>query len=164
MHNARLIVAADIAVHSADEALRHIGERMVSEGICHASYSAALLTREASYPTGIALDGHAVAIPHCEAEHAIEPAIYLIRPQQPVAFQQADDDGTINAELIFALVVTHPEQQLNLLRALFGQLQQPEFIESLLSAPADEMAECFHNRLFAPAVRSCTQPFPTNGE
>ncbi len=152
MHNFRLIVAADAVFHSADEALRHIGERMVSEGVCRTSYPAALLAREASYPTGIALDGHAVAIPHCEAEHALEPAIYLIRPQQPVAFQQADDDGSIQAELIIALVVTQPEQQLTLLRALFGQLQQPECLASLLNAPAAEMAERFHRQLLTPAV------------
>ena len=152
MHNYRLIVSSGMDFSSADEALHHIGEKMVSDGICHPTYPAALLEREATYPTGIALEGHAVAIPHCEAVHAIEPAIYLIRPARPVAFQQADDDGTVDAELIIALVVTHPEQQLNLLRSLFGQLQQPAFIDSLLSAPADDIAECFNRRLFAPAA------------
>lgn len=152
MHNTRLIVASGLTFTTAAEVLQHIGEKMVGEGICRASYPAALREREASYPTGIALDGHAVAIPHCDASHAIEPAIYLIRPAAPVAFQQADDDGTIDAELIIALVVTHPEQQLTLLRSLFGQLQQPDFIDSLLSVPQEELADCFTSRLFAPAV------------
>lgn len=152
MHNYRLIVSSGLSFNDAGEALKHIGEKMVRDGICRDSYPTALLEREATYPTGIALDGHAVAIPHCDASHAVEPAIYLIRPAQPVTFQQADDDGTIGAELIIALVVTHPEQQLNLLKALFGQLQQPEFIESLLSAPESALGECFTNRLLAPAV------------
>lgn len=152
MHNYRLIVSSGMNFRSAGEALRHIGERMVNEGICRDSYPAALLEREATYPTGIALDGHAVAIPHCEASHAIEPAIYLIRPEKPVEFQQADDDGTIAAELIIALVVTDPQQQLNLLRSLFGQLQQPEFINSLLSVPVEEIADCFTCRLLATAA------------
>lgn len=152
MHNYRLIVSSGLSFTDADETLKHIGQKMVQHGICRDSYPAALLQREATYPTGIALDGHAVAIPHCEASHAIEPAIYLIRPAAPVPFQQADDDGKIGAELIIALVVTHPEQQLNLLKALFGQLQQPEFIDSLLSAPDGELADCFSHRLFAPAA------------
>lgn len=152
MHNYRLIVSSGVLFDNADQVLRHIGEKMVSEGICHATYPAALLEREASYPTGIALDGHAVAIPHCEAVHAIEPAIYLIRPEKPVAFQQADDDDTVNAELIIALVVTHPEQQLKLLRTLFGQLQQPAFIDRLLASPAAEIANCFNSHLLAPAA------------
>lgn len=152
MHNYRLIVSSGVSFADDGEALKHIGEKMVREGICRDSYPAALLARESIYPTGIALDGHAVAIPHCDASHAIEPAIYLIRPAQPVTFQQADDDGTIGAELIIALVVTHPEQQLTLLKALFGQLQQPEFIESLLNVPESELADCFTNRLLAPAA------------
>jgi len=146
------MVSSGLSFVDAEEALKHIGQKMVRDGICHASYPAALLERESSYPTGIALDGHAVAIPHCDASHAIEPAVYLIRPAAPVRFQQADDDGTIGAELIIALVVTHPEQQLNLLKALFGQLQQPEFIKSLLSAPESELADCFTHRLYAPAA------------
>lgn len=152
MHNYRLMVSSGLSFVDAEEALKHIGQKMVRDGICRASYPAALLERESSYPTGIALDGHAVAIPHCDASHAIEPAVYLIRPAAPVRFQQADDDGTIGAELIIALVVTHPEQQLNLLKALFGQLQQPEFIKSLLSAPESELADCFTHRLYAPAA------------
>lgn len=152
MHDYRLIVSSGLEFHSADEALQHIGQKMVEDGVCHPSYPAALLEREAMYPTGIALDGHAVAIPHCEAQHAIEPAIYLIRPSRPVAFQQADDDGSVMAELIIALVVTHPEQQLTLLRTLFGQLQQPEFIASLLTAPEERIADCFTRRLLAPAA------------
>lgn len=152
MHNYRLIVSSGMNFLSATEALRHIGEKMVKQGICYPGYPAALIEREAMYPTGIALDGHAVAIPHCEARHAVEPAIYLIRPLQPVEFQQADDDGTVMAELIIALVVTQPEQQLTLLRTLFGQLQQPEFIDSLLSAPEERIADCFNSRLFAPAA------------
>ncbi len=35
--------------------------------------------------------------PHCEAVHAKSPAIYLIRPDKPVMFQQADDDEEIAA-------------------------------------------------------------------
>jgi len=152
MHDYRLIVSSALNFSSATEALRHIGTRMVEEGLCRDSYPAALLEREAAYPTGIALDGHAVAIPHCDASHAVAPAIYLIRPEKPVAFQQADDDGSINAELIIALVVTHPREQLALLKALFGQLQQPEFISSLLNAPEDEVARCFSERILAAAA------------
>lgn len=152
MHNTRLMVSTGQHFNNAHEVLQHIGARMVEEGICHASYPAALLAREATYPTGIALEGHAVAIPHCEAQHAIEPAIYLIRPEKAVKFQQADDDEQVAAELIIALVVTHPQQQITLLRTLFSQLQQPECIESLLSAPADTLAACFNQRLYAPAA------------
>lgn len=149
MHGFRLLASAGNEFSDAREALEHIGEKMLSAGMVKASYPAALIARENAYPTGIALEKHAVAIPHCDAEHAIEPAVYLIRPARPVPFAQADDDGEVPAALIIALVVTHPSQQLSLLRALFGRLQEPEFVESLLAAPESEMGDLFRRRLLA---------------
>ncbi|MEC5341342.1 PTS galactitol transporter subunit IIA [Brenneria populi] len=152
MSNYRLFVATGVEFQDSTEALKHIGARMLKEGVVKATYPAALLEREATYPTGIALENHAVAIPHCEASHAIEPAIYLIRPATPVPFAQADDDGFIQAQLVIALVVTHPQEQLKLLKALFGQLQQPKFIEGLLSVPENKIADYFKRQIFSPAV------------
>ncbi|WP_455817324.1 PTS galactitol transporter subunit IIA [Pseudomonas cerasi] len=149
MHDYRLFVTSGVHFDNASQALMHIGERMLAEGMVLPDYPAALLQREHSYPTGIALENHAVAIPHCEAIHALEPAIYLIRPDKAVEFYQADGDGKVAATLIIALVVTHPQQQLTLLRALFSQLQQPEFMEMLLSLPEAEVAACFNRQLLA---------------
>ena len=60
-----------------------------------------------------------------EAIHAKSPAIYLIRPDMPVSFQRADDDGEIDVSLIIALIVENPAAQLKLLRRLFSELQNP---------------------------------------
>lgn len=152
MENYRLIVSDGLNVNSTEEALNHIGVRMLAEGVVKESYPAALLEREASYPTGIVLEEHVVAIPHCEAIHAKSPAIYLIRPAKPVPFTQADDDGQVLAELIIALVVTHPQEQLKLLKALFGQLQQPDFIKTLLRLPEHEVSHYFNESILLPAV------------
>ncbi len=76
----QLFVRTGIHFSSSQQALEHIGAEMLARGVVHDSYPAALLEREATFPTGIALEKHAVAIPHCEAIHAKSPAIYLIRP------------------------------------------------------------------------------------
>ena len=152
MHNYQLLTASGLHFNDAHEALVHIGETLVQAGICRESYPAALHAREAAYPTGIALDGHCVAIPHCDASHALRPALYLIRPRQPVPFAQADDDIQIDAELIIALVVTHPQAQLSLLRTLFGLLQQPDVVDSLLTVPDAALATCLRQHLLAPAT------------
>jgi PTS system galactitol-specific IIA component len=160
MHNCEIFVKTGISFANHHEALTHIGERMVHEGVVETSYPQALLNREAEFPTGIQLEHHAVAIPHCEATHARSPAIYLIRPDTTVEFFQADDDGTIPASLIIALIVTHPSEQLKLLRQLFGQLQDPVFCESLLTVPEAQLSELFKQHIFisSPEKRSavCT--------
>lgn len=120
---------------------------MLAKGVVHESYPQALIEREATFPTGIALERHAVAIPHCEAVHAKSPAIYLIRPDTPVNFQQADDDEEIAVSLIIALIVENPTAQLKLLRRLFSELQNPNTIEALLNAPDAELAMLFRETI-----------------
>ncbi len=129
----QLFVRTGITFDSSQQALAHIGKEMLAKGVVHDSYPQALVEREASFPTGIALERHAVAIPHCEAVHAKSPAIYLIRPDKPVMFQQADDDEEIAVSLIIALIVENPAAQLKLLRRLFSELQNPSTLDALLS-------------------------------
>lgn len=143
----QLFVRTGINFSSCQHALAHIGEEMLAKGVVHESYPQALIEREAIFPTGIALERHAVAIPHCEAVHAKSPAIYLIRPETPVNFQQADDDEEIAASLIIALIVENPTAQLKLLRRLFSELQNPNTIEALLNAPDAELAMLFREKI-----------------
>lgn len=143
----QLFVRTGINFSSCQHALAHIGEEMLAKGVVHESYPQALIEREAMFPTGIALERHAVAIPHCEAVHAKSPAIYLIRPETPVNFQQADDDEEIAVSLIIALIVENPTAQLKLLRRLFSELQNPNTIEALLNAPDAELAMLFREKI-----------------
>ena len=99
-----------------------------------------------------ALEKHAVAIPHCEAIHAKSPAIYLIRPDMPVSFQRADDDGEIDVSLIIALIVENPAAQLKLLRRLFSELQNPHTLEALLAASDDRLAVRFQQLILEPEL------------
>lgn len=145
----QLFVRTGIDFTSCQQALAHIGEEMLAKGVVHDTYPQALIEREATFPTGIALERHAVAIPHCEAVHAKSPAIYLIRPDNPVKFQQADDDDEIAVSLIIALIVENPAAQLKLLRRLFSELQNPDVIESLLNIPENLLAARFQEAILA---------------
>lgn len=89
------------------------------------------------------LEQHAIAIPHCEAIHAKTSAIYLLRLADKINFQQADDDNEVAVSLIIALIVENPQQQLKLLRRLFGKLQQPDVVETLISIPEVQLMEYF---------------------
>ncbi|OTQ73304.1 MULTISPECIES: PTS galactitol transporter subunit IIA [unclassified Gilliamella] len=143
MNECQFLLEDNIKFKDERDALTYISEQLQQKNIVKKSHLKALIEREALFPTGIALDGYAVAIPHCEAEHAISPAIYIIRPQSPVVFNRADEDSTVEVSLIISLVVTSPEDQLNLLKALFSNLQNKEFYHFLISAEANEVAEHF---------------------
>jgi len=136
-------VADGAAFNNYDQVLQHIHEKLTGEGIVKESYLAALREREALYPTGILLDGYAVAIPHCDSSHANQPSIYLIRLPQPVDVDQADGDDKLQVKLVINLVVTDPANQLQLLKALFNNLQIAEFYHNLLELPAEEAKTLF---------------------
>ncbi|ESS57204.1 phosphoenolpyruvate-dependent sugar phosphotransferase system, EIIA 2 family protein [Enterobacter cloacae S611] len=146
----QLFVRTGVDFTSRQQLLAHIGEEMLAKGVVHESYPAALLAREENYPTGIALERHAIAIPHCEASHALSPALYLIRPRKPIFFQQADDDGEVAVSLIIALIVENPAAQLTLLRKLFSELQNPNTLDALLNAADDDLARCFRETFLEP--------------
>lgn len=147
MNETYLFVRTDIDFASASEVLTHIGQQMLEAGVVHDSYPQALHERESHYPTGILLEQHAVAIPHCEAIHAKQPAVYVIRPNQLVHFQQADGDESVPAALVIALVVTNPADQLVMLRRLFSQLQDPVFLNALLASSESELSLLFRQRI-----------------
>lgn len=142
-----LFICTGVSFADRTAVLTHIGKEMLEMGVVHETYPAALLAREEVYPTGILLDKHAVAIPHCEAIHTKSPAIYLIRTAAPVYFQQADDDNELAVSLIIALIVENPTEQLTLLRCLFSKLQQAEVIESLIALPETELQAYFREHI-----------------
>ncbi|MGP4227327.1 PTS galactitol transporter subunit IIA, partial [Escherichia coli] len=75
-----LFVRSGISFVDRSEVLTHIGNEMLAKGVVHDTWPQALIAREAEFPTGIMLEQHAIAIPHCEAIHAKSSAIYLLRP------------------------------------------------------------------------------------
>ena len=85
-----LFVRSGISFVDRSEVLTHIGNEMLAKGVVYDTWPQALIAREAEFPTGIMLEQHAIAIPHCEAIHAKSSAIYLLRPTNKVHFQQAD--------------------------------------------------------------------------
>ena len=117
-----LFVRSGISFVDRSEVLTHIGNEMLAKGV---------------------VEQHAIAIPHCEAIHAKSSAIYLLRPTNKVHFQQADDDNDVEVSLVIALIVENPQQQLKLLRCLFGKLQQPDIVETLITLPETQLKEYF---------------------
>ncbi len=69
-----LFVRSGISFVDRSEVLTHIGNEMLAKGVVHDTWPQALIAREAEFPTGIMLEQHAIAIPHCEAIHAKEGA------------------------------------------------------------------------------------------
>ncbi len=116
-----LFVRSGISFVDRSEVLTHIGNEMLAKGVVYDTWPQALIAREAEFPTGIMLEQHAIAIPHCEAIHAKSSAIYLLRPTNKVHFQQADDDNDVEVS----------GNDSNLLIVFYVQIMPDDFVMQL---------------------------------
>ena len=93
-----------------------------------------LLARERLGSTAL---GEGIAIPHCRLSHCESPVVTLITLATPVDFDAADGQPV---DILFLLLVPEEatQEHLDILAALAGLLNNPEFREALRTASNDE--------------------------
>lgn len=90
--------------------------------------------REETFPTGLELEGYAVAIPHTDPECVKEQFIAVLTSKEGIPFKRMDDASKeVKANIIFMLGLNEPHSQLEVLQQLMGVLQNKETVEKLLS-------------------------------
>jgi PTS system galactitol-specific IIA component len=128
-------VLVGLAATDKVEAIRSLGALLKEKGYVKDTYVKAVLDREKEFPTGLrTLDVH-VAIPHCDVGHCLEPGIAVGVLKSPVEFiEMATHDQIVDAEIIFLLAITEPDQQVIWLSRLVTLFQTPGFLGKLRNA------------------------------
>jgi PTS system galactitol-specific IIA component len=126
-----------------EEVLRDLSEIAIKAGYAKHGYEQAIIEREKNYPTGLHIPSIEVAIPHADAEWAIEPSLTIGILDQPVAFESMDGTGgDVFAKLVFMLTIEEPKDHINFLRAFSSVIGQPEIlIEFAQTANPDLLLE-----------------------
>jgi PTS system galactitol-specific IIA component len=128
-------VLVGIEAEDKKEVINQLGSLLKENGYVKDSYIDAVLDREKEFPTGLrTLDVH-VAIPHCDVSHCVEAGIAVGVLNSPVEFiEMATDDQLVDAEIVFLLAITKPDQQVVWLSRLVTLFQTPGFLENLKEA------------------------------
>jgi PTS system galactitol-specific IIA component len=138
------VLAASVCVPrleaaSAEAAVRALAKRLFEAGKVKASFEAAAVAREKRSPTGLPFPGCAVALPHAEPEHVIEPALAVATLAAPVRFRQM---GAPAVQLEVAIVVmpalSAKEQAAAGLAPILEVLQREAVRAALLAATTEE--------------------------
>ncbi|SCY22131.1 PTS sugar transporter subunit IIA [Microvirga guangxiensis] len=130
-----------VSAQSADEVIALLGERLIAMGKVKANYTAALIERERTMPTGLPLGAINVAVPHSDPVHVIAPAIALATLTEPVSFGSMDDpDEKLPVQIVVALALNDKDAQIEMLQAVAGFIQNPGALSALLSARTPEEA------------------------
>lgn len=108
---------------------------LLAGGKVRQSYTEAVLAREAQFPTGLPTPGAAIAIPHTDVEHCVEPAVAIGILKGPVEFaEMGSPDSSLEVRIVFLLSVTKPEDHVEWLGRLASAFGDCPLAPQLLKA------------------------------
>lgn len=120
-------------VEDQTDLLTQMSAKLLESGSVTPNYLATVLTREKTYPTGLAGEKIGCGIPHGEMAEVLEPAVALAIVPQGVTFHlMADPTQTIDAKIIFFLAINEGQAHLKVLQALMALIQSENRLRTLL--------------------------------
>lgn len=121
------LVAVDVEADSAEEAIRKVGQIFYDNGFVKESYIDAVIAREKVYPTGLQLRDMAVAMPHTDPPHVYKSGVCVAKLKKPVVFMHmGTDDQPVEAEMLFMMAITNPNEHMDTLAKILEVYQNPE--------------------------------------
>lgn len=139
----RLIIL-DADVSCAEDAINMMASRLEEFGYVEPGYGEMVCEREKTFPTGLPGKTMAIALPHTNPTLVNKPAIGVIVPRRSVKFKMMGALETeLDVELIMPLVIKEPNNQLRLLKAMMGVIQDGELLERIRnSKDKAEIIDC----------------------
>ena len=132
-------ILLDQDVHSFKEVIQLIGAEFEKAEIVKPSYVEAVVAREKVFPTGLAADGHNIAIPHTDQEHVLRPGMGVVVTKEPIEVSMmGSPDIKLQSKIFFPLAMEHPKKQLDLLRQLMNVFKTKEDLDTISSATTPE--------------------------
>ena len=70
-------------------------------------------------------------MPHVEAQHVNDKAMFVVTTKKGVEFENAEDDGVVNSKIIFGLIVKDSEKHLDFLMKLVELYQKEDVLKKI---------------------------------
>ncbi|MDO4312062.1 MAG: PTS sugar transporter subunit IIA [Eubacteriales bacterium] len=129
------LIAVDVEADSAEEAIRKVGQIFFDNGYVKDTYIDAVVAREKKYPTGLQLEGMAVAMPHTDPPHVYKSGVCVAKLKHPVTFMHmGTDDQPVEAEMLFMMAITNPNEHMDTLAKVLQVYQNPEVADKFRGA------------------------------
>ena len=137
------LIATDVEAKNSEEVIRKVGKLFYDNGFVKDSYIDAVIKREKVYPTGLQLDGIAVAMPHTDPPHVNRSGVCVAKLKNPVTFQHMGaEDVLVQAELIFMMAIQNPDEHMETLQKVLNVFQNVEIAQKFKNAKNnDELYE-----------------------
>ncbi len=124
------LIELDIQAHDKNDFFEKVSSELVEKGYVEKSFGEAIIERENNYPTGLQLDGFAVAIPHTDVIHIKKPFVAVKRLAEDIDFyQMGTDDVIVPVKDILILGIKEPKNQVGLLSDLMSCFADSDFVQ-----------------------------------
>lgn len=126
------LVFLDKEYKNYEDLLTQVMETLVSENYVEKEFQQALLDREKEFPTGLQLDGYAVAIPHGGSQFVKQDFVSLVTLKTPIKMNRMDDpEELLEVDVLFVIGFSKSETHLKSLKELMVLIQDPKVIDDL---------------------------------
>lgn len=115
--------------------LKFLSQQLITQGYAKKGYTEAILTREATYPTGLPSPEPRVAIPHADSNFINHTTIAVATLAKPVAFHNMEDvDAELDVSIVMMLAIKEPHGQVEMLQNVVGIIQNNQVMREIAAA------------------------------
>jgi PTS system galactitol-specific IIA component len=126
------LVFRDKEYKDYEDLLSDVMKTLVDKKCVEKEFEEALIEREKEFPTGLQLDGYAVAIPHGGSQYVLKDFISLVTLKNPIKMNRMDNpEEALTVDILFIIGFGKSETHLQCLKQLMGLIQDPKVIEDL---------------------------------
>lgn len=129
----------EVEESSTQDVLTSMSKIFLEQKIVKETFLDGILTREATYPTGLMINDVGFAIPHTDSIHVNESQICFFSLKNPVEFGcMVDQNEIIKVNYVFMLAMKAPHEQLENLQHLMALFQSDEANKKLKAIKTTE--------------------------
>ena len=132
-----MILHAD--AKTTNDVFEQLGTKFIQEGFCKDNYVEELKKREKDYPTGLAINGFGIAIPHTEAANVLHEAEGIMTLNEPVHFvQMGTTDMIIDVKVVMMLAIENPKEHIKKLQRIITIIQDMNVLNEIYQANTED--------------------------
>jgi len=129
------MIMSGLAARDARGVLTQMVEYLKERGYVEDGYLEMLLEREDEFPTGLATEPFAVALPHTDPVHVLKPCVLVSKLKDSVEFHEmGKENELVKVKYVFVLVVEKSKYHMDVLQRVIGIFMNKSVMNQLYEA------------------------------
>ena len=122
----------NVEFSSQVELFKEIADDLCRKGYVKGNYQQEILAREKLFPTGLALEGYNVGIPHCDFNAIEREFVGVVILKKPIEMYQMDvPTNKLSVRYVFFLGFKNSDTHLRTLKQIMKIIKNKSLIESI---------------------------------